>query len=298
MTLSPLSEPIVPPLESPNICVQTPPIPFRRAPESDFEELLVYAKRYQRGDNIIDICNTQAHNEFEREKNTKYHLDMKTVSERPVHSRTEMYDNPGHNVMSKLFLSSLGFLTLENKAHFTPLKDVQGAERLIKRLDNEQSRSYQSVSVVFVDHTQTTLDEIFANRCGTKEFHEFCSGLGWGIDPATHRGYKGPSEQLRGNVEKSKSNHACYYADSIKEILFHIHTIQNHDLSGQNNLVAWKKKLLDIDEVVLIWMEGNNYEHISSLFQNEVQIIISPQSNGLYKIQTHIGNREVCLIFN
>jgi hypothetical protein len=97
-----------------------------------------------------------------------------------------------------------------------------------------------------------------------------------------------------------------YFADYCTEVIFHVTTLMTS--STPEN----RKKLVTKDYVVIVWAEDDvdSYNFDNSQFKvimvtpraniktNDVQIVIHPQSSGLYRVRIVSKVKEVIIIGN
>eukprot|EP00483_Globobulimina_turgida_P006980 UN06994 len=105
--------------------------------------------------------------------------------------------------------------------------------------------------------------------------------LGWTIDLLKHQGFNGAMNAC------TMGRYAKYYNTATCEIAFHIATCMptNHNDPQQME----KKKHIGNDQVNIIYSDhGREYivDTIYSYF-NQVQIVIYPLNNGLFRIKIH-----------
>eukprot|EP01088_Endostelium_zonatum_P019161 TRINITY_DN6479_c0_g1_i2.p1 TRINITY_DN6479_c0_g1~~TRINITY_DN6479_c0_g1_i2.p1 ORF type:complete len:680 (-),score=165.81 TRINITY_DN6479_c0_g1_i2:77-2116(-) len=177
---------------------------------------------------------------------------------------------------SRLLLSHLGFLSLDNKPNFLllqndVLKPFNFSQNFTK-IDATNERETFSAGVVFIPKHSSSLsaDQILALDSASSDFYDFISNLGWGVDLATHKGYTGtpPNFALDANL----CSVAPYYSDLNLEIIFQVSTLIK-DLSS-------RKKFLGSNKVLITWMD--EFMSMDKLAGTEAQasvkynIVISP----------------------
>jgi hypothetical protein len=81
------------------------------------------------------------------------------------------------------FLSHFGWLDLQKRSTLHHLNRDQWLIRQLKFLDNanSQSRQIYKMAVLYVGPGQEDQHSILSNTCGSKQFEEFVSGLGWEV---------------------------------------------------------------------------------------------------------------------
>ena len=121
--------------------------------------------------------------------------------------------------------------------------------------DKQKCRETHKIAVIYVKEGQEDKHSILSNQCGSKEFEQFVSGLGWEVDLSKHLGFRGGLED---NLSTGKT--APYYANSFYEVIFHVSTripSTSTEENGQTNTDCLNKKLrhLGNDEVHIVWSE-------------------------------------------
>ncbi|VDK47411.1 unnamed protein product [Anisakis simplex] len=116
----------------------------------------------------------------------------------------------------------------------------QNYARDLRHLDQTLSREVHKVAVIYVAKGQEDKNTILANDAGSEAFEKFVSGLGWMVQIGRrHQGYTGG---LSGETI------APYFASGNTEVIFHVSTMLNGD-------VTQKLKHLGNDEVHVVWSE-------------------------------------------
>lgn len=133
---------------------------------------------------------------------------------------------------SRLFLSHLGFLSLDNLKRLSLVDDNKRFRRSLKDLDKiqvtfhspfeisstfAQGRQVFKAGIVYVQEGQEDQKVILKNDAGTKEYKEFVEGLGWSIDPQQHSGFLG-------GLDSSSGKTAPYFANATNELVWHCST--------------------------------------------------------------------------
>ncbi|VDN07034.1 unnamed protein product [Thelazia callipaeda] len=114
--------------------------------------------------------------------------------------------------------------------------------RDIRHLDQTCSREVHKVAVIYVAKGQEDKVSVLSNSCGSAAFNDFISRLGWRVQIGReHQGYSGglPAGAI-----------APYYASGDTEIIFHVSTMLDGD-------VTQKLKHLGNDEVHVVWCEND-----------------------------------------
>ncbi|KAI8926778.1 hypothetical protein BC831DRAFT_211576 [Entophlyctis helioformis] len=185
---------------------------------------------------------------------------------------------------ARLLLGQMGFLAFDalKTGNFHLLSKTPSLIRDIKGLDRKYSREVAKVAVIYVAPGQEEEYSIFRNSCGSVEYEEFVSSLGWEVDLAKHPGYLGGLERsmVNGGV-------APYYCTSTLEIMYHDVTKMPTDPADPKQLK--KKRHIGNDHVHIIWNEhyrDYRWDTIGGDFGN-AQIAITPLSNGMYAVDTY-----------
>ncbi|KAM3185048.1 hypothetical protein ACTXT7_007148 [Hymenolepis weldensis] len=162
----------------------------------------------------------------------------------------------------KQFLSQFGFLSHNRQPSVELLKKSLSLVREIKNLDKQRSRQTYKFAVIYIGPGQEDKQSILSNPRGSIEFERFVSSLGWSVDLAIHRGFKG------GLQYPEDGDIATYFANPTVEAIFHFKHLGN-------------------DEVMIIWTEHWRAFRRNSLRTEfgDVLIIISPLSNGLFRVE-------------
>jgi hypothetical protein len=185
------------------------------------------------------------------------------------------------------FLSHFGWLDLQKRSTLHHLNRDQWLIRQLKFLDNanSQSRQIYKMAVLYVGPGQEDQHSILSNTCGSKQFEEFVSGLGWEVELSTHKGYMG------GLVKDfAHSITAPYYATPSEEVFYHVSTRMGGTLKQ-------KIRHLGNDHVHIVWSEHYR-DYRKSIFKTEfadVLIILYPLKSGLCR--THIIKKPKVSLF-
>lgn len=153
------------------------------------------------------------------------------------------------------FIDQIGFLNWEKRTKIELLAKNERVLRELRNLDKQKCRETHKIAVIYVKEGQEDKHSILSNQCGSKEFEQFVTGLGWEVDLSKHLGFRGGLED---NLSTGKS--APYYANSFYEVIFHVSTripSTSTDENGQSNTDYLNKKLrhLGNDEVHIVWSE-------------------------------------------
>ncbi|VDM17756.1 unnamed protein product [Hydatigera taeniaeformis] len=178
----------------------------------------------------------------------------------------------------KQLLCQLGFLSQSRRPSVELLKKSWGLVREIKNLDKRRSRQTYKIALVYVGPGQEEKQDILSNSRGSVEFQQFASNLGWPVNLANHQGFTG------GLQYPEDGEIATYFASPAIEVIFHVST-QMPSATDEDRHRMFKH--LGNDEVMIIWTEHWRSFRRSSLRTEfgDVLIIISPLSNGLFRIE-------------
>ena len=191
---------------------------------------------------------------------------------------------------SRMFLSHLGFLSLENRENLFPLNMSENFYQNLRELDNLPERDCIKVGVIYIQLNQSE-EEAFNNNGGSKDYQEFIASLGWGISLDKHKGFTGT---LDTTINHKGGLIAPYWANYCTELLFHVSTLMNADANYRLNQVI-------NSPVVVCWNEnGFTNFNPSSLFgrgRHNIVIGIHPLECGLYYIRLYTKSDFVLLLF-
>ncbi|ORX82164.1 hypothetical protein K493DRAFT_92663 [Basidiobolus meristosporus CBS 931.73] len=180
-----------------------------------------------------------------------------------------------------LLLSKLGMLnqSLVGEESFVHLSPTSSLTRDIRGLDKKPGRETIKIGVLYVGPGQEDESSILSNSKGSEAYEKFLHELGQEVSLDTHKGYLGGLER---NQTTGKT--AIYYSSTSVEMMFHDATRIPTDPSDAKQLK--KKRHIGNDHVHIVWNEHHREyrrETIGGDFGN-VQIIITPTSNGLFAI--------------
>ncbi|KAL3997954.1 Rap/ran-GAP family protein [Acanthocheilonema viteae] len=144
--------------------------------------------------------------------------------------------------------------------------------RDIRHLDHIYSREVHKVAVIYVAKGQEDKISVLSNNCGSVAFNEFVLRLGWQIKIGhQHYGYSGGLPN---------GTTAAYYASDDTEIIFHVSTTLDGDITQ-------KLKHLGNDEVHIVWSENDRpyrRDTIATRFC-DVLIVLYRMSPYLFRIR-------------
>ncbi|EFO27773.1 hypothetical protein LOAG_00705 [Loa loa] len=144
--------------------------------------------------------------------------------------------------------------------------------RDIRHLDHTYSREVHKVAVIYVAKGQEDKVSVLSNNYGSVAFNEFILRLGWQVQIGRqHYGYNGG---LPSGVT------APYYASADTEIIFHVSTMLDGDITH-------KLKHLGNDEVHVVWSENDRpyrRDTIATRFC-DVLIVLYRMSPYLFRVR-------------
>eukprot|EP01114_Cavostelium_apophysatum_P012293 TRINITY_DN2733_c0_g1_i3.p1 TRINITY_DN2733_c0_g1~~TRINITY_DN2733_c0_g1_i3.p1 ORF type:complete len:1100 (-),score=286.84 TRINITY_DN2733_c0_g1_i3:2012-5311(-) len=248
----------------------------RKVDEAPIRELVTLLDKNKRSDNIIEMAQKQVATEKSYLEKKQFGLNHEIALEQPVPSAENMYSGECKFQLSRIFLSQMGVLTIENRNHFSIMEHNDKFLSAVKNLDQQPERNVQRIAVLRVTEGQRTESEVLSNQGGSADYLEFVAGMGWGVRVSSHPGYVG------GLTAATGAEIAPYFANHCTETVFHVSTLI------LNQVEADKKKLLAKDPVVITWIEEDVDD--LSLFDSvlkgfDVQIVVHPLTSGLYQIR-------------
>ncbi|KAL6061280.1 Ral GTPase-activating protein subunit alpha-1 [Balamuthia mandrillaris] len=298
-----ISNAIAPPSTSP--CVE----PFHDLTPLKAQEALVNVFQYLEEWNEDPLCAASAQQaSVEQQVLEQSQFNLKQVSCVPPTGRnsTQHYtEEPGPthiygdtNVLCKflqgrLFLSSVGFLSINNQPHFFQIQQSAEFYNALSQLDQEPERECFTLGVCYVKHDQT-MEQILSNHGGPSAYQHFLASLGWPIDVKSHTGFLGGLDR----EVLSTGTVAPYFADFSKEIVFHAPS--HMPAINDKDALAQRAKLLHSNYVFILWTE-DDLEHYSMAKypdlckQSNVHIVIHPLDSALYHVRVYHQNTEVKL---
>ncbi|OAJ40951.1 hypothetical protein BDEG_24625 [Batrachochytrium dendrobatidis JEL423] len=235
---------------------------------------------------IIIAIKRQVQDETARSKQpNRFPKDAKASYKDYIRASPLIYkESPSILQCSRLLLSHMGLLTFDytKTGDLHLLSKTPSLARDIKGLDRKYSRDVAKVAVIYVAPGEEDEYSIFRNNCGSPEYNDFVSSLGWKVDLAKHPGYLGGLERsmVNGGV-------ATYFCTSTLEIMFHDVTKMPTDSADPKQLK--KKRHIGNDHVHVIWNEhyrDYKWDTIGGDFGN-AQIAITPLPNGMYAVDTY-----------
>ncbi|EGF76898.1 hypothetical protein BATDEDRAFT_92176 [Batrachochytrium dendrobatidis JAM81] len=114
----------------------------------------------------------------------------------------------------RIFLAEFGMLDLGHQAKIAPLQLSDMLIRDLEKLDRQPERDSISISVMYCQAGNVSLETILYPDHLPESFDEFLWSLGWPVDIKSHTGFKG---NLTANICET----APYYANGNVEAVFH-----------------------------------------------------------------------------
>mmetsp|Transcript_20722 Transcript_20722/g.30812 ORF Transcript_20722/g.30812 Transcript_20722/m.30812 type:complete len:1224 (+) Transcript_20722:40-3711(+) len=308
-----------PVLEPPALPDPVPPspgdIPSRRSSLPTFKVLSFDDEQFN--DQLLNLCTPEQKAVHEQllDLASKLHEQEKAIAEEKLASslsaealaaaavsrpklREEIAESP---VGMRLFLSHLGFSSIENATRFAITKSPDADSKFnMVNLDKQNSRQCYAINVVYLRNNQTTTSSVVELQAAASDdqqqqvdhtkalsddYHTFLETLGWYVDLEHHNGFKG------GLTDTSKTGrYAPYYADCVMEVLFQVETLW-HNITEKE-----KRKLLQSCKVVITWSTDHveaNPDFLRSAFVN---IVVQPLQSKLYRIRIFrsTGLQNIC----
>ena len=171
-------------------------------------------------------------------------------------ARSDMYQGPCGFQAARIFLSQMGFLSVDNRDRLVPVplnllgpgpvksSSGLGFHELLEDLDNTLERETATISVLFVvsgkDKLEKTLVTNFTKTV-TQDFLDFTYSLGWPVDLKTHAGFKG-------GLSHSICPTAPYYSDLFTEVIFYVPCLLKAQFPFVHPLRHQMQSLTDIQE--------------------------------------------------
>eukprot|EP01095_Lingulamoeba_sp_RSL-Kostka_P018275 TRINITY_DN9967_c1_g1_i3.p1 TRINITY_DN9967_c1_g1~~TRINITY_DN9967_c1_g1_i3.p1 ORF type:complete len:1160 (+),score=392.41 TRINITY_DN9967_c1_g1_i3:355-3834(+) len=275
----------VPKFDPPKIA--PPPIsdvPFQPltqpVPLDEIDSIFSYLEN-QPTKNSFPIVQNQVQKEDQFLVQNNFHLNTDITVKEPEGANP--YSGACGWQQSRMLLSHLGYLSLENRDQLYPLHMNHAFFNALRNLDQVSERECVKISCIFARKGQSTLEEYLGNEGGSIDFQEFINSLGWGVKLSKHNGFKGGLESKRAGPITP------YWANFSTEVTFQISTLipntdshpeQNHKkriILGNNVyvVIVWVEDLLTFSPQ-MIWHKAKS---------NCVIICINPLPHGLYSIR-------------
>merc|ERR1712151_130714 len=158
-------------------------------------------------------------------------------------------------------------------------KTFQRRTHLLDKSSREREK--HKIGVVYVGPDQDEQKLILANESGSISYRRFIDSLGWKVDLLQHQGFDGAMNA------STTGRYAKYYCTATYEMAFHVATKMPTNHSDAQH--TEKKKHIGNDHVNIIWTDHGREDIIDTIYShfNQVQIVIYPLNNGLYRIKIH-----------
>ena len=242
----------------------------------------------------MQIVTKQVQNEIELFTKKKYNLDYDIRIHNP--SPTKMENECKFN-QSRMLLSHLGFLSIENHDKLYPIGMTSYFYSLLKQLDQQSERICIRVGVLYIADNQKEETQWYGNQHGNLDYQQFIATLGWGVELPSHLGYSGTLD-TSGSMA---GLYAPYWADMEVEMIFQVCTLMpnnstypdhSHKRVQSTNgtcIVVWLENLSDF-QPALIWKR---------IRHSALIITVTPLEYGLYRIHLHSKSSSdiVCSFF-
>ncbi|KAJ3438636.1 hypothetical protein M0812_14646 [Anaeramoeba flamelloides] len=255
-------------------------------------------------------------NEIENENKNK-NEDIFTINE-SIKAEMPPPPKPLHFLhYSRLFLSHLGFSSINNFSSINYLKQNEDIKSKISQLDEIPNRKIMKIEVFYIEQLQN-YQKIEKNKTRySKKFLNFFTSLGWKIDISKHYGYL--SRILKNKIKIDSITR--YYSNLEVEVLFNINFGNNVkeennenenknknekvvERGEENNSKSCKwdenqeergKSLECCQYVQIYWLEDeNSYDGgLSSSSDYPITIVIFPMKNGMYRFQIVSKNKSI-----
>ena len=249
---------------------------------NELDNVLKFFESKDKTTNSLKIVENQVKNEFKHLSKNSFYLDTNISTYKP--NSPDMYAGNCKVNQARMFLSHLGFLSLENRDKLYPLTMNSSLFNLLRQLDQLQERTCIRVGILYVGKNQNE-DDWFGNEGGNLDYQEFLTTLGWGIDLVKHNGFTGTLDvtgSMTGRV-------APYWSDYNTEILFQVCTLMPNNSSYPDH--AHKRKQSIHSHCVVVWLEDTStFQPLliwKRLRHSALIITITPLENGLYKINLY-----------
>ena len=190
---------------------------------------------------------------------------------------------------SRMFLSHVGYLSLENRAKFSPLNMNSSFYEALRQLDEKSERISINVGVLYGRKNQDE-SEWYGNLGGSLDYQEFISTLGWGIHIDKHNGHKGTLDSYGGEL-------APYWANYSTEVLFQVTTLVPNREEYPDH--SHKRKIALDCTTLIIWLEDFGSFQAQWIWKhvryNIIIIVIVPLEFGLYSVRIFSKDDLYCI---
>ncbi|KAL1920037.1 uncharacterized protein VTP21DRAFT_1183 [Calcarisporiella thermophila] len=173
----------------------------------------------------------------------------------------------------RLFMSQMGFFSLENWKHVLPLPLTETLIGDLDALDSISERERMMIPIYFAISGDATLEDMLSEKMSlSEEFIQFVFSLGWPIDVAKHFG-------------ASSSAVAPYYADRDVEVIFRVPYLDDHF-----------RKPYEAEHVSVIWVEDlRGYSQLVKQVGTDIGLVVNPLrgcAKNLYRIKVMTQRME------
>ena len=233
--------------------------------------------------NYLNTCNTktafksienQVQQEYKVLKRSDFRLNADISTNIPVPA--DPYIGECKIQHSRMLLSHIGYLSLENRDKLFPINMNQQFYQALRQLDQSNERVAITVGVVYARKGQSE-EDWYLNEGGSLDYQEFLATLGWGVNLQTHKGFLGL-------LDTKKMPTAPYWANHNTEIVFQPTTLSSNDHSD----ITFKHRLAFENSTLVIWVEDLSNFQPAAIFKraktNLLLIAIVPLDFGLYSI--------------
>jgi len=190
---------------------------------------------------------------------------------------------------SRMFMSHVGYLSLENRSKLFPLNMNSSFYQALRQLDEKAERICINAGVLYGRKGQSE-DDWFGNEGGSLDYQEFISTLGWGINVADHNGHKGIIPTSGGEL-------APYWSNYSTEVIFQVTTLvpNRSDVPDHSH----KRKQALHCSTLILWLEEFGSFQAQMIWKhvryNIVIIVIVPLDFGLYTVRVFSKDDLSCI---
>lgn len=227
------------------------------------------------------IVESQVQREEAALQKAEYHLNKDISVALP--KRMDPYTGECKYQVSRMLMSHLGYLSLENRNTIFPINMTTEFFQQLSILDQIPERECIKVGVLYIRRGQSAEDAFAQNQGGTLDYQEFIASLGWGINIAKHKGFSG-------GLSSTDTQVAPYYSTASTETIFIVSTLLSGDAST-------KRRAVTSSYAMIIWTECMEEYQPQAIWKrvrhNVVQIVINPLECGLYRVRVYSKNETV-----
>lgn len=251
--------------------------------------VLSYLESIKTHNSSIKNVDEQVHKEFKLLQKTQFKLNYDVSIKAP--KPADPYIGDCKFQQSRIFLSHLGFLSLENRDKLYPLQMNQSFFQSLKQLDQQAERICIRIGVIYAQQSQAEEEEWYGNEGGSLDYQEFIATLGWGVSLSKHKGYYGTLD-VSGNTFGSV---APYWANYSTEILFQVCTLMPNNPTYPDH--AHKRKQASNAFCTVVWTEDLSNFNPQSVWKkirhNCFFITVTPLDCKLYYVRLFTKNNEI-----